>query len=69
LGASGPSSLKQYRLPGGASRLAEVNVHLIEAEGAWTPYWSLDDAYKLDDVREALRRKPAIVDRQYIVHT
>lgn len=35
--------------------VAEVDVHLLEAEGGWTPYLSLDDAYKLDDVREALR--------------
>lgn len=35
--------------------VAEVEVHLVEAEGGWAPYLSLDDAYKLDDVREALR--------------
>ena len=35
--------------------VAEVDVNLIEAESGWTPYLSLDDAYKLDDVREALR--------------
>jgi hypothetical protein len=35
--------------------VAEVNVTLIETEGEWTPYLSLDDAYRLDDVREALR--------------
>lgn len=35
--------------------VAEVAVELVEAEGGWTPYLSLDDAYKLDDVREALR--------------
>ena len=35
--------------------VAEVEVNLIEAEGGWTPYLSLDDAYRLDDVREALR--------------
>ena len=35
--------------------VAEVDVHLVEAEGGWTPYLSLDDAYKLDDVRDALR--------------
>lgn len=35
--------------------VAEVDVTLIEAEGGWTPYLSLDDAYRLDDVREALR--------------
>jgi hypothetical protein len=35
--------------------VAEVEVELIEAEGGWAPYLSLDDAYKLDDVRDALR--------------
>ena len=35
--------------------VAEVDVELVEAEGAWTPYLSLEDAYKLDDVRDALR--------------
>ncbi len=34
---------------------AEVEVNLVDAEGGWAPYLSLDDAYKLDDVREALR--------------
>jgi hypothetical protein len=36
--------------------VAEVEVSLIETEEAWSPYLSLEDAYKLDDVREALRR-------------
>ncbi len=27
---------------------------LLEGEGGWPPYFSLDDAYKLDDVRDAL---------------
>jgi hypothetical protein len=35
---------------------AEVDVELIEAENGWSPYLSLDDARKLDAVREALRR-------------
>jgi hypothetical protein len=35
--------------------IAEVEVNLVEATGGWAPYLSLDDAYKLDDVREALR--------------
>lgn len=34
---------------------AEVEVNLVDAEGGWAPYLSLDDANKLDDVREALR--------------
>ena len=36
--------------------VAEVDVELIETDEGWTPYLSLEDAYKLDDVREALRR-------------
>lgn len=35
---------------------AEVDVELIEEGNGWSPYLSLDDARKLDDVREALRR-------------
>jgi hypothetical protein len=35
---------------------AEVDVELIEAENGWSPYLALDDARKLDVVREALRR-------------
>ena len=35
--------------------VAEVNVNLLEAEGGLAPYLSVDDAYKLDDVRDALR--------------
>ena len=35
---------------------AEVTVELIEEDNGWSPYLSLDDARKLDDVREALRR-------------
>jgi hypothetical protein len=36
--------------------IAEVDVEILEDETGWSPYLSLDDAYKLDDVREALRR-------------
>lgn len=35
---------------------AEVDVELIEDGNGWSPYLSLDDARKLDAVREALRR-------------
>jgi len=35
---------------------AEVDVALIEDNTGWSPYISLEDAYKLDDVRDALRR-------------
>ncbi len=36
--------------------VAEVPVELIETEDAWSPYLSVEDAKKLDEVREALRR-------------
>jgi hypothetical protein len=36
---------------------AEVDVQLIEEEDAWSPYLSLEDAKKLDEVRQALRRE------------
>ena len=35
---------------------ADVEVELIEEANGWSPYLSLDDARKLDNVREALRR-------------
>ena len=37
------------------SLAAEVDVTLVEADTGWTPYLSIEDAYKLDDVRDALR--------------
>ena len=36
--------------------LAEVDIELIETGEGWSPYISLEDAQKLDTVREALRR-------------
>jgi hypothetical protein len=36
--------------------VAEIDVELIYTEEGWSPYLSLNDAEKLDDVREALRR-------------
>lgn len=35
--------------------VAEVEVDLIEDELEWSPYYSLDDARKLEAVRKALR--------------
>lgn len=35
--------------------VAEVQVDLIDMAGGWSPYLSLEDANKLDDVRDALR--------------
>jgi len=35
---------------------AEVEVELITTDEGWSPYLSLEDAERLDSVREALRR-------------
>jgi len=45
--------------------VAEVDVDLIEEEGTWSPYLSIDDAYKLDDVRDALRRGDLVSASRY----
>jgi len=37
--------------------VAEVDVELIYTDDDWSPYLSVETAAKLDDVREALRRK------------
>jgi hypothetical protein len=37
--------------------VADVEVELIESEEAWSPYLSLEDARKLDQVRQALQRE------------
>ncbi len=49
------SSKSTKRLVREGDFVAEVDVNLVEAEGGWTPYLSLADAYRLDDVRDALR--------------
>jgi len=36
--------------------VAEVDVVLYEADEGWAPYLSLEDASKLDKVRDALRK-------------
>jgi hypothetical protein len=37
--------------------LAEISVELLETDDGWSPCHSLEDAYKLDDLREALRNQ------------
>lgn len=36
--------------------VAEVQVELSQTDDEWSPYLSLEEAYRLDDIREALRR-------------
>ena len=45
------------KLVHGGNYVAEVDIELIETGAGWSPYLSLEDAEKLDDVREALRRE------------
>jgi hypothetical protein len=50
--------------------VAEVEVYLVDSDRGWAPYLSLDDAYELDDVREALKsgnvdRAAALASRVY----
>lgn len=45
--------------------VAEVDVELIEEEGGWSPYLSVEDAYRLDEVRDALRQGDVALASQY----
>ncbi len=47
---------RQTRLVHEGQYVAEVDVESLDTGDGWSPYLSLEDAYKLDDVREALRR-------------
>ena len=50
------SKRKRTRLVHEGNYVAEVEVELLQEPDGWAPYLSLEDAYRLDDVREALRR-------------
>ena len=50
------SRRKRTRLVHEGHYVAEVDVELLEEPGGWSPYLSLEDAYRLDHVREALRQ-------------
>jgi hypothetical protein len=47
---------KRTKLVHEGQYLAEVDVEPFVTEDGWSPYLSIEDSYKLDDVREALRR-------------
>jgi len=48
---------KHVKLVHEGSYAAEVDIELIDTGEGWAPYLSLEDAEKLDDVREALRKE------------
>ena len=45
--------------------MAEVEVELIDSDEGWSPYLSLDEAYKLDDVRKALQEGDTTTAARY----
>ena len=47
---------KRTKLVHEGNYVAEVDVELIDSDTGWSPYLSLEDAYRLDDVRDSLRR-------------
>jgi len=44
---------------------AEVPVELIETDDGWSPYFSLEDARKLESVRLALRAGDVVTASKY----
>jgi hypothetical protein len=47
---------RHFKLVYAGEYVAEVEVELIYTAGGWSPYLSLSDALKLDEVRELLRQ-------------
>jgi hypothetical protein len=47
---------RQVKLIHEGEFVAQVDVELIYTDEGWSPYLSFDDARKLDEVREALRK-------------
>ena len=51
--------------------VAEVDVELIDTDEGWSPYLTVDDACRLDEVRESLRKgdlkKAAKISRVFIL--
>jgi hypothetical protein len=47
---------RTFKLVNEGEYAAEVEVELILADEGWSPYLSLEDANRLDKVRQALRR-------------
>ncbi len=45
--------------------LAEVDIELLVTDDEWSPYLSVQDAYKLDDVRDALKKGDTTTAARY----
>lgn len=60
------SMRKRTKLVHAGNYVAEVDVELLEEPGEWSPYLSLEAAYRIDDVREALRRGDVRTAAKYV---
>lgn len=47
---------KQTKLVHEGDYLAEVDIEVLDTGEGWSPYISLEDAQRLDDVREYLKK-------------
>ena len=56
---------KKKKLVHEGQYVAEVEVELLMEDDDWSPYLSLDDAYRLDDVREALKNNDTDTASKY----
>ncbi len=45
--------------------VAEIDIELLVTDDEWSPYLSIDDANKLDNVRQALQRGDLKTAAQY----
>jgi hypothetical protein len=50
------STRRQTKIVQEGQYMATVPVEVIDSDTGWAPYLSIEDAYRLDEVREALRR-------------
>jgi hypothetical protein len=50
------STRRKKKLVHEGQYVAEVEIEVMDTDASWSPYLSMEDAYKLDDVRSALRR-------------
>jgi len=59
------SNRKHTKLVHEGKYVVEVEIEIIDSENAWSPYLSLEDALKLDAVRELLRDENLIEAKKY----
>ena len=50
------SNRKHTKLVHEGKYVAEVDIEIIDSNEGWSPYLSVEDALKLDEVRDALRK-------------